>query len=196
MGNVKKSITERTRHQRQYDRRVNKRQMQTQESKVDTSKGLDADIRPVYDGDPMAEIQLTVEVNSHAKKQSYKTRNRNIPVEKKSDAKKPERRISKGQKFSANKSSTVPTGKTVGTCHNTNDSAIPLGKETCSLNTVICANSSSLSAVTNGNPYSVNIKHHRGSSNTISEEAYFEVSGKEILASTGLNQFQQPFVCN
>ncbi|GJW61450.1 hypothetical protein Tco_0110785 [Tanacetum coccineum] len=34
MGNVKKSVAERTRHQRQYDRRVNKRQMQPQESKV------------------------------------------------------------------------------------------------------------------------------------------------------------------
>nr|GEY87694.1 hypothetical protein [Tanacetum cinerariifolium] len=32
MSNVKKSVAERTRHQRQYDRRVNKRQMQTQES--------------------------------------------------------------------------------------------------------------------------------------------------------------------
>ncbi|GKA34976.1 hypothetical protein Tco_0721405 [Tanacetum coccineum] len=44
MGNVKKFIAERTRHQRQYDRRVNKRQMQTQESKVDTGKAIDADL--------------------------------------------------------------------------------------------------------------------------------------------------------
>nr|GFA13471.1 hypothetical protein [Tanacetum cinerariifolium] len=35
MGYVKKSVAERTRHQRQYDRRVNKRQMQTQVSKID-----------------------------------------------------------------------------------------------------------------------------------------------------------------
>ncbi|GJY06420.1 hypothetical protein Tco_0373474 [Tanacetum coccineum] len=85
MGNVKKSVAERTRHQRQYDRRVNKRQIQTQESKVDMGKALDvglvvtksngteskvqdessrpwndtdaddADIRPIYDKDPMAE---------------------------------------------------------------------------------------------------------------------------------------------
>ncbi|GKA78578.1 hypothetical protein Tco_0785115 [Tanacetum coccineum] len=41
MGNVKKSVAERTRHQRQYDRRVNKRQMQTQESKIDMGKALD-----------------------------------------------------------------------------------------------------------------------------------------------------------
>ncbi|GJZ47531.1 hypothetical protein Tco_0601363 [Tanacetum coccineum] len=85
MGNVKKSVAERTRHQRQYDRRANKRQIQTQESKVDTGKAVDADlvvtkssgtesevqdtssrsgndtdnddaeIRPIYDEEPMAE---------------------------------------------------------------------------------------------------------------------------------------------
>ncbi|GJW54140.1 auxin transport protein BIG [Tanacetum coccineum] len=44
MGNVKKSVAERTRHQRQYDRRVNKRQMQTQKCKVDTGKALEADL--------------------------------------------------------------------------------------------------------------------------------------------------------
>ncbi|GKE62035.1 hypothetical protein Tco_1512402, partial [Tanacetum coccineum] len=96
MGNVKKSVAERTRHQRQYDRRVNKRQMQTQESKIDTGKAVDnglfvmesngtesevqddnsgsgndtdandVDIRPIYDEEPMAEIQLTVECNIFA----------------------------------------------------------------------------------------------------------------------------------
>ncbi|GKC00339.1 hypothetical protein Tco_0986475 [Tanacetum coccineum] len=93
MGNVKKSVAERTRHQRQYERRVNKRQVQTQESKIDTGKALDADlvntksirtdsivqddssrsgndtdaddadIRPIYDEEPMAEVQLTAECN-------------------------------------------------------------------------------------------------------------------------------------
>ncbi|GJX35792.1 hypothetical protein Tco_0247349 [Tanacetum coccineum] len=93
MGNVKKSVAERTRHQRQYDRRVNKRHMLTQESKIDTGKvvddGLvvtessvteskvqddssmlgndidvdDADIRPIYDEELMAEVQLTAECN-------------------------------------------------------------------------------------------------------------------------------------
>ncbi|GJX77786.1 hypothetical protein Tco_0324597 [Tanacetum coccineum] len=86
MTNVKKSVAERTRHQRQYDRRVNKRQIHTQESKVDTGNTLDdglvveessgtksrkqdtssrsgndtdandADIKPVYDEKPMAEV--------------------------------------------------------------------------------------------------------------------------------------------
>ncbi|GKB43546.1 hypothetical protein Tco_0888488, partial [Tanacetum coccineum] len=36
MGNVKKSVAERIRHQRQHDRRVTKRQMQTQVSKIET----------------------------------------------------------------------------------------------------------------------------------------------------------------
>ncbi|GKF69396.1 hypothetical protein Tco_0202453, partial [Tanacetum coccineum] len=40
LDNVKKSVAERTRHQRQYERRVNKRQMQTQ----DMSKALDVDL--------------------------------------------------------------------------------------------------------------------------------------------------------
>nr|GEV88717.1 hypothetical protein [Tanacetum cinerariifolium] len=96
MGNVKKFVVERTRHQRQYDRRVNKRLMQTQESKIDTSKAVsddlvvtessetelevqddnsrsgndtdadDADIRHIYDEEPMAEVQLTTECNIFA----------------------------------------------------------------------------------------------------------------------------------
>ncbi|GJT98211.1 hypothetical protein Tco_1093729 [Tanacetum coccineum] len=84
MGNVKKSVVKRTHHKRQYDRRANKRQMQTHASKVDSSKVLDAnlvvmerngtesrkqdssgnylthvvdaDIRPVNDQVPFAEI--------------------------------------------------------------------------------------------------------------------------------------------
>ncbi|GKA07711.1 hypothetical protein Tco_0686935 [Tanacetum coccineum] len=96
VGNVKKSVAERTHHQRQYARRVNKRQMQTQESKIVTGKALDADlvdtesirtdstvqddnsrsgndtdaddadIRPIYDEEPMAEVQLTAECNIFA----------------------------------------------------------------------------------------------------------------------------------
>ncbi|GKD08693.1 hypothetical protein Tco_1188378 [Tanacetum coccineum] len=85
MCNVKKSVAERTRHQRQYVKRVNKRQIQMQENKVDLGKALDvdlvvtessgkksrkhdtssksrnatnaddADIRPIYDEEPMDE---------------------------------------------------------------------------------------------------------------------------------------------
>ncbi|GJW91908.1 hypothetical protein Tco_0169461 [Tanacetum coccineum] len=101
MSNVKKFITKRTRHQRQYDIRVNKRQMQTQESKVNLGKALDAGlvvkessgtgsrkpdtssmpgndayadnayIKPIYDEEPMAEVQLTAECNIFATGQQH-----------------------------------------------------------------------------------------------------------------------------
>nr|GEV05883.1 ribonuclease H-like domain-containing protein [Tanacetum cinerariifolium] len=94
--NPDKSVAERIRHQKQYDRRVNKRQMQTQESKIDAGKAVDVDlvikkssgtesevqddsskprndtyvddayIRPIYDEEPMAEVQLTAEFNIFA----------------------------------------------------------------------------------------------------------------------------------
>ncbi|GKC68156.1 hypothetical protein Tco_1100754 [Tanacetum coccineum] len=108
--------------------------------------------------------------------QSHKITKRYILIEKKSDSKKHDKQIPIGQRYSPNKTSDVyvkttpprsgltwkPTGriftyvdlrwihtrKTVETCINTNDSALPLGKETCTLDTVICANSSSLSAGT------------------------------------------------
>ncbi|GJS91868.1 hypothetical protein Tco_0774504 [Tanacetum coccineum] len=57
MSNVKKSVAERTRHQRQYDRRVNKRQMQMQESKVDTGKAFDADLVIIESSGPKSEMQ-------------------------------------------------------------------------------------------------------------------------------------------
>ncbi|GJS65681.1 hypothetical protein Tco_0680245 [Tanacetum coccineum] len=96
MESVKKSIAERARHQRQYDRSINKRQMQKQESKVDLGNALnaslvvieskwtklgkhdtssrsrndtdvdDADISPSYDEEPMAEVQTTAENNVFA----------------------------------------------------------------------------------------------------------------------------------
>nr|GEZ37568.1 hypothetical protein [Tanacetum cinerariifolium] len=43
-GNVKKSVAEITRHKRQYDRRIKERQMQSRESKVVSSKALDASL--------------------------------------------------------------------------------------------------------------------------------------------------------
>ncbi|GJV51358.1 hypothetical protein Tco_1447099 [Tanacetum coccineum] len=42
--NVKKFVAKRTCHQRQYDRRVNKRHMHTQESKTDMGKALDVEL--------------------------------------------------------------------------------------------------------------------------------------------------------
>ncbi|GJZ97322.1 hypothetical protein Tco_0669775 [Tanacetum coccineum] len=85
MESVKKSIDKRALHKREYDIRVNERQIQTTEGKVDTGKALDAslvntessgteskehdtsnrsgndahaddaDIRPIYDEEPMVE---------------------------------------------------------------------------------------------------------------------------------------------
>nr|GFA37863.1 hypothetical protein [Tanacetum cinerariifolium] len=67
MSNVNKFVTERTRHRRQYDRRVNKRQMQMQEN-TSSRSGNDTDvdnanIKPIYDEKLMAEVQLTAECN-------------------------------------------------------------------------------------------------------------------------------------
>nr|GEV25937.1 hypothetical protein [Tanacetum cinerariifolium] len=96
MENVKKSIFERARHQKQYDRRVNKRLKQTQKSMIDMGKAVNddlvvtessgtesevqddnsrsendtdadnADIRPIYDEEPMTKVQLTAECNIFA----------------------------------------------------------------------------------------------------------------------------------
>ncbi|GKD99883.1 hypothetical protein Tco_1387867 [Tanacetum coccineum] len=91
MESVKKSIDERAKHKQEYNSWVNERQMQTTEDKVDSSKALDAslvdtessgttlkeqdtssrsgndahaddaDIRPIYDEEPMAEVQTLTE---------------------------------------------------------------------------------------------------------------------------------------
>ncbi|GKB12015.1 hypothetical protein Tco_0845938 [Tanacetum coccineum] len=96
LESVKKSIDERALHKREYDTRVNERQLQTTEGKVDTGKALDAslvntessgtesneqdtssrsgndahaddaDIRPIYDEEPMTEVQTTAEINVFA----------------------------------------------------------------------------------------------------------------------------------
>ncbi|GJS92484.1 hypothetical protein Tco_0799452 [Tanacetum coccineum] len=94
-SNVKKFVAKRTRHLRQYDRRVNKRQMKTQESKINMGKVLDAylvvtessgteskvqdkssrsendtddaDIRPIYDEEPMDEGQILNDASNKSK---------------------------------------------------------------------------------------------------------------------------------
>ncbi|GJY24482.1 hypothetical protein Tco_0398140 [Tanacetum coccineum] len=101
MESVKKSIDKRALHKREYDRWVNERQMQTTKEKVDTSKALDAslvdtessgteskeqdtssrsgndahaddvDIRPIYDEEPMDEVQPTAEINISATGQQH-----------------------------------------------------------------------------------------------------------------------------
>ncbi|GJX53944.1 hypothetical protein Tco_0282313 [Tanacetum coccineum] len=101
MESVKKSIDERAKHKEEYNSWVNERQMQTTEDKVDSSKALDAslvdtessgtalkeqdtssisgndahaddaDIRPIYDEEPMAEVQTTAEINVFATRQQH-----------------------------------------------------------------------------------------------------------------------------
>nr|GEU73699.1 hypothetical protein [Tanacetum cinerariifolium] len=93
---VKKSIDERAQLKREYDSWVNERWMQTTEEKIDTSKALDAssvdtecsrahskerdtssisgsdahddgaDIRPIYDEEPMAGVQTTAKIDVFA----------------------------------------------------------------------------------------------------------------------------------
>nr|GFA47677.1 hypothetical protein [Tanacetum cinerariifolium] len=69
---VKKSIDERALHKREYVSWVNERQMQTIEEKDISSRSgndahvNDADVIPIYDEEPMAEVQTTTEINVFA----------------------------------------------------------------------------------------------------------------------------------
>ncbi|GJT07649.1 hypothetical protein Tco_0842111 [Tanacetum coccineum] len=57
LGNVKKSVAERTRHQRQYERREDNSIVQDISSRSrEIYDADDADIRPIYDEEPMAEV--------------------------------------------------------------------------------------------------------------------------------------------
>ncbi|GJS47353.1 hypothetical protein Tco_0597474 [Tanacetum coccineum] len=101
MDYVKKSIEKRALHKMEYDSRVNERLMQTTEEKVDSSKALDAslviiesngtesqeqdtssrsgndahvddaDIRPIDNEEPMAEVQTTADDNVSATGQQH-----------------------------------------------------------------------------------------------------------------------------
>ncbi|GJR18818.1 hypothetical protein Tco_0967345 [Tanacetum coccineum] len=72
MEYVKKSIDKRALHKREYDSRVNERQMQTtEESSGNDVDADDADIKPVYDEEPMAEVQLTAKSNVLATGQQH-----------------------------------------------------------------------------------------------------------------------------
>ncbi|GKC82649.1 hypothetical protein Tco_1138366 [Tanacetum coccineum] len=98
MESIWKSIDERALHKREYDTRVNERQMQTKEGKFDTCKALDASlvdiessrieskeqdtrsrsgndahaddayIRPIYDEEPIAKVAKLLKENATLKK--------------------------------------------------------------------------------------------------------------------------------
>ncbi|GKB19297.1 hypothetical protein Tco_0853220 [Tanacetum coccineum] len=57
MSNVRKSVAERTRHQRQHDRRVKKRKMQTQVSKIDMGKAMDIGLVIMESNGTKSEVQ-------------------------------------------------------------------------------------------------------------------------------------------
>nr|GEW09844.1 ribonuclease H-like domain-containing protein [Tanacetum cinerariifolium] len=108
MKSVKRSINERALHKREYDIRVNERLMQSKEGKVDSSNALntgliimesneteserhvsssrsgndthtdDADINPVNDKQPMAEVQLFSEHNVLANEQQHSVQSESI----------------------------------------------------------------------------------------------------------------------
>ncbi|GJR94380.1 hypothetical protein Tco_0266554 [Tanacetum coccineum] len=68
-GNVKKSIVERTRHQDNMKKGLNSADDKQQVSgmiQLTPTFADDADIRPIYDKEPMAEVQLTAECNIFA----------------------------------------------------------------------------------------------------------------------------------
>ncbi|GKG05891.1 hypothetical protein Tco_0325977, partial [Tanacetum coccineum] len=100
MESVKKSIDERAKHKEENNSWVNERQIQTTEGKIDTGKAVDvlvniesigteskeqdtssksgndahaddADIRPIYAEEPMAEVQTTDEINIFATGQQH-----------------------------------------------------------------------------------------------------------------------------
>nr|GEY73915.1 B-cell receptor-associated protein 31-like [Tanacetum cinerariifolium] len=101
MKSFRESILERAKHKREYDNRMNERQMQSKEEKIDSSKALDddlvvteisgtepekhdtssrsendthaedADIKPMNDKDSMVEVQLTAQNNVLANEQQH-----------------------------------------------------------------------------------------------------------------------------
>nr|GEW78285.1 retrotransposon protein, putative, Ty1-copia subclass [Tanacetum cinerariifolium] len=70
MGNVKKSVAERTRHKKQYDRRMKERQMQSRERTYITHV-VDTDIRSVNNQNPSVEVHLTAQHNVFANEQQH-----------------------------------------------------------------------------------------------------------------------------
>nr|GEU44981.1 ribonuclease H-like domain-containing protein [Tanacetum cinerariifolium] len=73
LESVKNSIDERAQDKREYDNCVNERQMQTTEESRsgNDAHADDADIRPIYDEEPMAEVQTTAEINVFVIGQQY-----------------------------------------------------------------------------------------------------------------------------
>ncbi|GJX41697.1 hypothetical protein Tco_0256687 [Tanacetum coccineum] len=67
LGNVKKSVVERIRHQRQYEIRVNKGHMQTQESKIDTGKAVENGLVVMERNGTESKVKITLSSGSDNK---------------------------------------------------------------------------------------------------------------------------------
>nr|GEU90428.1 hypothetical protein [Tanacetum cinerariifolium] len=110
MESLRESILERAKHKREYENRMNERQMQSKEGKIDLSKALDAylvvteisatesekhdtssrsrndtraedaDIKPVNDKEPMVKVQLTAQNNVLANEQQHYVQSETIYV--------------------------------------------------------------------------------------------------------------------
>ncbi|GKD68272.1 hypothetical protein Tco_1322362 [Tanacetum coccineum] len=116
-----RSINERAQHKREYDRRVNKRQMQTKEGNVDMGITLDVGLIVIENKRTKSDKQdsrnrsgnySTHVVDADIRPvndqlplvQSPKTRNSNKPIEQKSHTQTPVWQILTGYRFSSNKS--------------------------------------------------------------------------------------------
>ncbi|GJT81435.1 hypothetical protein Tco_1055777 [Tanacetum coccineum] len=78
MESVKKSIGERAQHKMEYESRLSLKAMGQNQKRSDTSSRSgndahvdDADIRPIYNEEPMAEVQTTAEINIFATGQQH-----------------------------------------------------------------------------------------------------------------------------
>ncbi|GJX21527.1 gag-pol polyprotein [Tanacetum coccineum] len=68
---VKKSIDERAQHKREHDTRTESEKQDTSSSSGNDADADDIDIKPVYDEEPMVEVQLTTDNNVFATGQQY-----------------------------------------------------------------------------------------------------------------------------
>ncbi|GJZ26513.1 hypothetical protein Tco_0570766 [Tanacetum coccineum] len=122
MESVKKSIDKRALHKREKhgtESGESKKEQDTSSRSGNDANADDADIRPIYDEEPIAKkcifnanhdacvTKFLNEVNSRAKVPSHKTTNRNKPEKQISVAKKPKRHIPTGHRFSIKKTSVV-----------------------------------------------------------------------------------------
>nr|GEY72538.1 hypothetical protein [Tanacetum cinerariifolium] len=148
MNSIEKCIIERALHEQEIQKRLtrfNDRKMQIQECKVKEVKAANASSENTYSrGDDQSSGNESNtsrnESNISGKEKSQSGNELKTTPPRSGLTWTPTGRI-----FTYVGLRWICTKKYVETYNNTNDSALPLGKETCTLNIVIRANSSSLS---------------------------------------------------